>query len=218
MQETEFLNMWKSLDERITENLHLNRIQAEEITRLKIRSLLSSMRPIKVFALAVGVVWIVWVDGLLVVTFGNASPFFWWSALFQVVLCKMAVGIYLYQLLLLAGTDIAEPVLETQARLARLKATTLSVTRILFLQLPAWTTFYLTPAMLRDSSLLGLMIQFLVTASTVVAAGWLFTHIREKNKDARWFRVLFSGREWDPLLKSLELLDQTRDYQGTRTS
>lgn len=218
MQETEFMNLWKSLDERMNETLHLNRLQAEEITRLKIKSLLGSIRPSKVFAVVVGLFWIAFVDVLLVATFHVAGPLFWWSALFQVVLCKVAVGIYVYQLILVEQTDLSEPILRTQERLAWLKASTLWVARILFLQLPAWTTFYLSWTTLRYGHPVGLAIQAVATGLATFAAVWLFVQIREKNRNTRWFRLLFSGREWEPLLKSMDLLEQIRGYQGTRTS
>ncbi len=60
----------------------------------------------------------------------------------QVLLTAIALVLYIYQLVLMQQVDISQPVVETKHHLARLKFSTLWIARILFLQLPVWTTFY----------------------------------------------------------------------------
>lgn len=60
----------------------------------------------------------------------------------QVLLTAIALVLYIYQLVLMQQIDISQPVVETKHHLARLKFSTLWIARILFLQLPVWTTFY----------------------------------------------------------------------------
>ncbi|WP_157474823.1 hypothetical protein [Dyadobacter sp. Leaf189] len=47
---------------------------------------------------------------------------------------------------------------------------------------------------------------------TVVAI-WLFFNIKYENKDNKWFRLIFNGREWDPVLKSVKLLREVEGYR-----
>ena len=208
MEDAEILNLWKSYDKKLDENLTLHRKNTEDITRMKVQSFLGSMKPLKVFTILAGLVWVGFVDVLIIGLFGVASPFFLVSAIVQVLLTKLSIGIYLYQLILIHSVDIAEPVLETQEKLARLKSSTLWVARLLLLQLPVWTTFYWNESMLSHGSAILWVIQGTVTALFTFAAVWLFVNIRYENKDKKWFRLLFEGYEWTPVIRSMELLRQ----------
>jgi hypothetical protein len=214
MEDTAIINLWKSYGQRLEESLRLNRQNAEEITRLKVRSFLSSMKPYKLFAIIVGIIWVGLIDILIVTTFPAANWFFIISAGIQVLLTKLAIIIYLYQLILIHLADISEPILQTQHKLARLKSTTLWVTRILVLQLPVWTTFYWNKSMLENGNIPLYLLQTVITLCFTFAAVWLFLNIKYENKDKKWFRLIFESKEWTPVLKSIELLNQVKEYKA----
>mgnify|MGYP003542861450 FL=1 len=212
MQESEILNLWKTYNKKLEENLVLNKKNAEEITRIKVKSFLSSMKPLKLFTILVGIMWVVFVDVIIFSQLQDANLFFLLSAGIQVVLTKAAIVIYIYQLILIHQVDISEPVVVTQLRLARLKSTTLWVARLLFLQLPVWTTFYWNQGMLENGNLTLYIIQAITTLAFTYAAVWLFLNIRHENKDQKWFRLIFDGNEWSPVIKSIELMNQLNEF------
>ncbi|MBK6484603.1 MAG: hypothetical protein IPG01_16070 [Chitinophagaceae bacterium] len=212
MQESEILNLWKTYNKKLEENLILNKKNAEEITRIKVKSFLSSMKPLKLFTILVGIMWVVFVDVIIFSQLQDANLFFLLSAGIQVVLTKAAIVIYIYQLILIHQVDISEPVVVTQLRLARLKSTTLWVARLLFLQLPVWTTFYWNQGMLENGNLTLYIIQAITTLAFTYAAVWLFLNIRHENKDQKWFRLIFDGNEWSPVIKSIELMNQLNEF------
>jgi hypothetical protein len=213
MENTEMLEIWRSYDKKLQENLVMNRKNADDITRIKIHSFLTSMKPIKLFTILVGLVWVLFIDMLILNLFHIANPFFLVSAAVQVILTKLALGIYLYQLILLHQADISDSVLLTQEKIARLTSTTIWVTRILFLQLPVWTTYYWNESMLQKGNAWLLLVQVLVTSLFTFLALWLFFHIKYENKDKKWFRLIFQGREWNPVMKSVELLKHVNEYK-----
>ncbi|MDF2188221.1 hypothetical protein [Paraflavitalea sp. CAU 1676] len=213
MEDKDILTMWRSYDERLQESLTLNRKNAEEITRMKVQSFLASMKPMKIFTLIAGILWVLLVDFILVASFRSASPFFYVSMGIQVLLTKLAIGVYIYQLYLLNRADIGEPVLETQEKIARLQSSTIWVTRLLFLQLPVWTTFFWSKRLFADANALQIAIPVVIAALFTWAAVWLFINIRFENKDKKWFRLIFRGKEWDPMLKANDLLHQVQDYK-----
>jgi hypothetical protein len=62
-------------------------------------------------------------------------------------------------------------------------------------------------------------LQIIVTTSFTYLAIWLFFNIKYENRDKKWFRFIFNGNEWNPVIKSMELLSQINDYRienGTR--
>lgn len=216
MQESEILNLWKIYNKKLEENLVLNKKNAEDITRIKVKSFLSSMKPIKLYTILVGIMWVVFVDVIIFSHLQDANLFFLLSAGIQVVLTKAAIVIYFYQLILIHRVDISEPVVATQLRLARLKSTTLWVARLLFLQLPVWTTFYWNQSMLENGNLTLYIIQAITTLVFSYLAVWLFVNIRYENKNQKWFRLIFDGKEWTPVIKSMELLNQLDEYSDQK--
>jgi len=214
MEDNEILEIWKSYDKKLEDSLVLNRKNTEEITRLKVQSFLASMKPIKIFTILVGIIWVGFVDILIINLFNVANPIFLISAGIQVLLTKLAIGIYLYQLILLHQPDISEPIIATQEKLARLKSSTLWVARLLFLQLPVWTTFYWNVSMLENGNIWLYTFQIIVTASFTFLAIWLFYNIKTENRNKKWFRLIFNGKEWNPVIKSMELLSQVNEYRN----
>jgi hypothetical protein len=213
MEDIEIINLWKSYDKKLEENLSFNRKNAEEITKMKVQSFLASMRPLKIFTILIGIVWVGFGDMLIISLFHIATPFFLVSAGIQVLLTTLAIGIYLYQLILISQADISEPVLVTQEKLSRLKSSTLWVTRLLFLQLPVWTTFYWSKGMFENGDIGLIILQIVVTLLFTFFAIWLFHNIKYENRDKKWFRLIFNGKEWTPLIKSMELLNQIGEFR-----
>ena len=213
MKELEMIEIWKSYDKKLEENLVLNRKNTEDITRIKVQSFISSMKPIKIFTIVIGLLWVVFVDTLIINLFNIASPFFLISAGIQVLLTKLAIGIYLYQMILIQQVDISAPIVSTQEKIARLKSSTIWVTRLLFLQLPVWTTYYWNESMLENGNVWLYALQIIITASFTYLAIWLFFNIRYENKDKKWFRLIFNGKEWNPVITSMELLSQIKEYR-----
>ena len=217
MEDTEIINLWKSYDKKLEENLVLNRKNAEDITKMKVQSLLASMKPLKIFTILVGLVWVglgsVIITNLFIYAYTKVSLFFLFSAGIQILLTAIALVIYIYQLILIHQVNISEPIIETQEKLARLKSTTLWVARLLFLQLPVWTTFYWNESMLENGNIVLYIFQIVVTLLFTFLAVWLFRNIKFENRDKKWFRLIFNGKEWSPVIKSMELLSQIDKYR-----
>ncbi len=217
MEDLEILNLWKAYDQKLEENLNFNRKNAEEILNIKVNSLLSSMKPLKIFTILAGILWVGF-GGLMLInlalhTLSSVNPFFLLSAALQVLITAIALIMYTYQFVLISQVDMSRPVVETQEQLARLKSSTLWIARILFLQLPLWTTFYLSWSMFTSGNMIMLIVQALVTASFTYSAIWLFLNIKFENRDKKWFRLMFEGKEWTPVMQSMELLSQINEYR-----
>ena len=216
MENTEIISLWKSYSKKLDENLMLNRKNATDITLMKVASLLSSMMPLKIFTILAGIIWVGFLDILIVNLFSTATPFFLISAGIQSLLTTIAIGIYLYQIILIQQADISEPVLATQNKLARLKSTTIWVTRLLFLQLPVWTTFYWNKSMLENGNIVLYILQIAITLLFTFMAIWLFKNIKYENRNKQWFGLIFNGKEWNPVIKSIEMLGQVAAYRDDK--
>ncbi|MEP7321636.1 MAG: hypothetical protein ABI761_06940 [Saprospiraceae bacterium] len=218
MEDLDLINLWKSYDKKLEENLRLNRKNAEDITKIKVTYLLSSMKPIKIFTILVGIIWIGIIDTLIINLFSFASIFFLVSAIALSLLNKLALGIYIFQLILISRVRISEPVLSAQEKLASLKSSTLWIARILFLQLPLWTTFYWNKSMMNNGNTFLWTIQILVTLVASYCSVWLFRNIRYENKNKKWFSLIFAGGEWSPVIRSIEFLNELGQFKKEEDS
>lgn len=217
MEQSEIINLWKAYDRKLEASLMLNKSNAIEITRLKTKSLLSSMTPLKIFTIIVGMLW-VGIGGTIVVNlfvhaYASVSPFFLYSAAFQLLLTAIGIGIYLYQLVLIHQMDITDTLIKTQKRLTQLKSSTLWVARILLLQLPAWTTFYWSMDLIKSGHLPYIFLNSVVTLLAIAVSLWLFINIRYENREKKWFKLIFEGKEWTPVIKAIELHKEIEAFE-----
>jgi len=216
MEQSEIINLWKAHEQKLEQALSINRTYAQEVLKLKTKSVLSSMNPIKIFTILAGCVWIIpggiVVTNLFVFAYPKISHFFLYSAAIQLVLTAIAVVIYLYQLVLIQQVDISENVVTTQKKLAYLKSSTLWSARVLFLQLPVWTTFYLSETMIRSGNIPYIVINGFVTMLFAALAIWLFININYRNKEKKWFKLLFEGREWTPIIDSIGFYREIEEF------
>ena len=113
MEDLELQQLWKSYDERLQEQLVFNRKNASDITKMKVKSELASMRPIKIFTLLLGILWVLFLDVLLVNLYHVGSLFFLISFGFISLGNKISVGIYGYLLLISSIVSINSPVIST---------------------------------------------------------------------------------------------------------
>ncbi|WP_028668815.1 hypothetical protein [Runella zeae] len=213
MEELALKELWQSYNNRLEESLLINKKNTESITKMQAASLLNSIKPIKIFAMLAGIGWVFVIDTILWQLFEVASLFFLISAGIQVILTKLALFIYLYQLIVIHQIDISDPVVATQEKLTSLRSSSLWVARILFLQLPVWSTFYLRKEMFSVNNQSYLIVNLAITLLFVLVSLWLFFNINYKNKDKKWFRMIFGGKEWDNVLKSITLYNDIQDFK-----
>lgn len=218
MNDFELKKLWQATNDKLEVSIVISKKNTDDITRVKVHSILDSMKPIKIFTVLAGILWVgigvIILSSIYLNSFSEANKFFLFSVSIQVGLTAMALFVYLYQLITIYQVDITDPILRTQEKLSTLKMSTLWVTRILLLQLPVWTTFWWNETMLTDWGILQWVVILLFTISFTVIAVWLFFNIKFENRNKKWFQLIFSGKEWTPLMKSMELLEQLDDYKS----
>lgn len=217
MKELELKKLWQTTHDKLEENIVLNKKNTRDITRMNVQHLLGSMKPLKIFTLVIGFLWVgfggMFLGSIYLHSFSEANKFFLFSGSIQVGLTAMAIFVYLYQIITIYQVDVTDSIINTQKKISTLKITTLWVHRILFLQLPVWTTFWWNETIMNDWGVLQWSIRLFFTVSFTAVAIWLFINIKYENRNKKWFQLLFHGKEWTPLMKSMELLEQVEEYK-----
>lgn len=215
MNDTDLKYLWQAGNNQIAINQKSDKTSLDKLTKRNVSHFLSSMKPIKIFTLLVGLLWVLGIGYVLIKLTINAydqvSPYFLYSAFFQVMLTAMAVILYIIQLSTLYSIDFNKPVVILQKTLINLKASTLNVTKILILQLPFWTTFYWNESMFKNGTLPLFILQGAVTISFTYLSLWLFFNLKYENADKWWFKLLLQGKEWEPLITSIGILNDMEE-------
>ena len=215
MNDTDLKYLWQAGNEQIAISQKSDKTSLDKLTKRNVNHFLSSMKPIKIFTLLVGLLWVLGMGYVLIKLTINAydqvSPYFLYSAFFQVMLTAMAVILYIIQLSTLYCIDFNKPVAILQKTLINLKASTLNVTKILILQLPFWTTFYWNESMFKNGTLPLFILQGAITISFTCLAIWLFFNLKYENADKWWFKLLLQGKEWEPLITSIGILNDMEE-------
>ena len=215
MNDTDLKYLWQAGYEQIAISQKSDKTSLDNLTKRNVSHFLSSMKPIKIFTLLVGLLWVFSIGYVLIKLTINAydqvSLYFLYSAYFQVMLTAMAVILYIIQLSTLYSIDFNKPVVILQKTLINLKASTLNVTKILILQLPFWTTFYWNESMFKNGTLPLFILQGAVTISFTCLAIWLFFNLKYENADKWWFKLLLQGKEWEPIITSIDILNEMEE-------
>lgn len=215
MNDTDLKYLWQTGNEQIAISQKSDKTSLDNLTKRNVSHFLSSMKPIKIFTLLVGLLWVFSIGYVLIKLTINAydqvSLYFLYSAYFQVMLTAVAVILYIIQLSTLYSIDFNKPVVILQKTLINLKASALNVTKILILQLPFWTTFYWNESMFKNGTLPLFILQGAVTISFTCLAIWLFFNLKFENADKWWFKLLLQGKEWEPLITSIGILNDMEE-------
>ena len=124
-----------------------------------------------------------------------------------------AVFVYIKQLYWIQKFNNQENIVEAQENLIKLQDSTISVTRILFLQTPFYCLFFVSPAMIAGSPMAFLFITLPIFLVFAFLSGWLYFNIHIKNAGKKWFRFLFGSSEWTHLVQSQQFLNDIDEFK-----
>ncbi|SDL11550.1 hypothetical protein SAMN05421823_104416 [Catalinimonas alkaloidigena] len=218
MNDLELKSLWAAYDQKLEQSLALNRALLSDVKKMKAASVVASLKPLKHFAILVGIPWVLFLNVLLVTFFSVGSPMFLISVGLVSLLTTLAIGFYIYDLVLIYQIDTSESVLDVQEKLAKLQTATLWSGRLMWVQMPLYSTFYLTQGMVAHAGTWFWVVQLGITSLLAVVGLWLFFNLKPENQSKRWFRLLMQGREWDAVRQAQDLLKQVQAYKASETT
>jgi len=220
MEDITLQNMWKDYDRKLEEskllNLQswaLNRQAFEMVQTQKAKSKLNRLVTFKTRAIVLGVIWVAFLCFLAFNTISWQGIFFNISVGMIALFTALAIITYIKHIILIRQIDESGSIVETQQKLASLQSSTIRIVRILWLQMPFYTTFFLTPAMLANGGIKTWVITIVITGLFTFAAIWLYKNINYSNRHKKWFKILFGSIEWTAVVKAMEYLDEVEQFK-----
>lgn len=130
------------------------------------------------------------------------------------IITLYAVVVYIQQLYWINKFSNEENIVEAQEKLVKLQDSTISVTRILFLQMPFYCLFFVSPAMIAGSPAAFFFITLPIALLFAFASVWLYRNIHIRNINKKWFSILFGSSEWTHLVQSQRFLDDIEEFKN----
>jgi hypothetical protein len=217
MEDIELKEMWNSYNQSIEEAKILNlqswavTIKTFEYLQIhKAKSKLSSLSAIKKRAVVVGMLWIFFL-GLLV--YGNQlqNLYFSVSLTMLIFFSIAAIAVYLKHIYMLNKINYSENLIDAQKKLTELQTSSINVFRVLWLQMPFYTTFFWSTKWIASDYKFW-AIAFPVTLFFTCLSIWLYRNISLKNADKKWFKLLLNG-EWNSLSIAKKYLNEIEEFK-----
>lgn len=213
MDNLDIINLWKKYDEKLEKTLSLNHKLITELQQQKAKNALRPARNYKLFAILSGLGYAALIIYFLYYLGPFASMAIKLSVGIHLVVILVAIGMYVSQLVLIQQINCAENVIQMQQKLARLRASTVNVIAICFLQMPVFATWNISYKMITETPLNFWLIQMPIVALFTFAGIWLFKNVDIKNMDKKWFKMMFHGTEWSSILKSARFLKEIETFE-----
>lgn len=220
MNDSELQHIWSAYDRKINEATVLNAQSwalnlrcFEHMQYQKAQSKMRSLSRYNVIAIILGFIWAGFLGLLLIV---DAFRHFYFSlsvgmiALFTVY----AIAVYVKHNVMIASLDYEGPVVDTQQKLSSLQASTFQSIRIIWLQLPFYSTFFWSDGFIRTSGSKFWLIAFPITLLLFIMALIIYRSIRPENMHKKWVRsLLMAGPEYKNVMRSMVFLEEIESFK-----
>jgi len=220
MEDLELRELWKQYNQQVEQANILNlqswvlQMQTfEYLQTSKAKSKLQAVSRFKRWVAALGVLWVLFLAFLFFNSLSWGKIFFASSVGAILVFNIYAVILYIRHTFLIQAIDNSESLMDVQQKIAELKASTLQGTRVLFLQTPFYCTFFWNFYWMHESPVSFWLIAVPVALLFCALSIWLYRSIRPENAEKKWFRLLFSGREWTSVIRAGEYLKEIEEYR-----
>jgi hypothetical protein len=213
MNEVQLMQIWKSYDEKLEKVLSLNMASITEIQKLKASSALRPSKGIKWIGILFGIVWVFFVGFLLWHSLSFSKIFFVVSAAINLIVSSIAIAIYIKHLVLIKQFDNSETIVEAQQKLVMLNTSNLQVLRLLLVQLPVFSTFFISFDWIQQSPLSFWLIQVPIVLLQAILGIWLYRNLHYKNHDKKWFKWLIGSGEFAAIKKAMDFLNEIEAYK-----
>ena len=216
MEEPNFVLLWKEHYEKIDQSLAINKRLLKEVINDKARTSLKSLIRLKIVGIISFVLYLLLLSYVLVNALSNYSP-----ALNYFIVSISAITLvnikglidYIKHLIWTNNINYNGSIMEIQQQLSRLQLSIISHAKTMCLQIPFYTTFYLSNKWFPQEVGFGyIVLQILVTGSFTYFSYWLYKKHKPENLDKKWFRNLIAGSGGKSVMKAMEFYKEMEEF------
>lgn len=211
MEHTDILELWKSQNAKLDEAISINKKLLKENLAHKAKSALAGLKATRRVGIVFGVLWCAAITFILIVSWQHTNWLFKSAFIIHIVVSLIAVGLYIYHLVLLNNFDNSQSIICAQRELVQLKFSNLKTLGILWLQLPVFSMWVMTDTWMHSSPSTFWFIQVPVVLVEFVIGVWLYRNLNYRNHQKKWFRWFVSKGEFGKINKANSFLQEIEE-------
>lgn len=208
MEDKDIISLWKTQNAKIERSLAINDLLLRETINLKAKSALEPLKRLKTLGIIAGMLWLIMLGHALFYAFTHYSAaglYFMISASAIFMINLKAVSDYIRHLVMANDIDYNGSVTSIQQELSKLQLSIVQHARIMCIQLPFYTTFYLSSDWFPHSVGWGyIFFQVLLTGTFTFGAYWLYKNHTVENLDKKWMQRLIAGSGGKSVMEALK--------------
>ncbi|MGB4771295.1 MAG: hypothetical protein WBP58_07545 [Chitinophagaceae bacterium] len=216
MDEENFLLLWKEHHTKIDQSLAINRKLLRELTNQKALSAMDALISLKKRGIVSLVIYLVILGSLIFFTIRDFTPskdYFLFSVFAIFIVNLKALYDYIKHLTWARKINYNGSISDIQHQLTALQFSIIKHARIMCLQFPFFTTFYLSSSWFPSQVGLGyIAFQLMLTGSFALLSIWLYKVHHIKNLDNKWFRTMIAFSGGSSVLKAMEFYKELEAF------
>jgi hypothetical protein len=216
MEEREIISLWKAQDAKIEQVLTINKQLLKEAIGQKAQSALRSLTFLLTWGIILFVIYIVILGNILFWAVSNYSSgvscfILSLSAIFLINI--KGLSDYIRHLYMANNVNYEGSVAEIQKSLTLLQLSVIQHARTMFLQVPFFSTLFLSINwMVPSPGLSYIFFQVSLTGIFIYGTYWLYRNLTIANLEKKWLQLLISGSGGKSVMKALAFYKELEEY------
>ena len=213
MENIELQEIWNSYDKKVERILDINKTIAIDLSKQKLNNQISRLYRPKWTAILIGIPYTLLLLAITIIA-SIAKAYFVAIGFGAIALITtLTLLSYFYQLFLIKKVKRDEEVLSTQKELSRLRIASINSINLAVFQLPFWSICWMSIDAFKEDPFMYGGINLLVFLLLTYISYWVFQKLSFNHKKSKIRDLFFSGNEWEPIIKSAEILEQIKEYE-----
>lgn len=217
MEDKDIINLWKAQNAKIERSLSINDLLLKETINHKAQTALQPLKRLKTLGIVAGILWLIVLGYALHYAFTHytsAGLYFIISASAIFLVNIKAVSDYIRHLVMANNIDYNGSVTAIQQELSKLQFSIIQHARTMCLQIPFYTTFYLSSNWFPHSVGWGYIVfQVLLTGIFTIGAYWVYKNHTIENLNKKWFQRLIAGSGGNSVMEALKFYREIELYK-----
>ncbi len=217
MESIELINIWKEQNAKIEQTLAINKRLLKEAIGRKAESSLNGLVTLTTMGIIAFVFYLLILGYALfyaISNYSSASNYFIVSMSAIALINVKGFADYIKHLAWTKNINYDGSVVEIQKQLSKLQLSIINHSKIMCLQFPFWTTFYLSDRWFPgDVGVPYIILQIMITGSFVYLSYWLYKNNKPENLSKKWYRNLLAGSGGKPVEKALEFYKEMEEFE-----
>ena len=208
----EFQQIWQAYDAKLEKSLQLNLRLLKDMQTQKARSALKPLVAGNVIGIVIGVLWELLLGFILYHVW--SQPVMAVSFAVFIACSAFAIREYIRGIDVIRRIGYADNIVDTQEKLAGLQSSIIGSLRIVWLQLPFWSTFFISNALIRNGGSKFWIIQIPVTLFFTIAAIFLYRNITVDNANKKnWVKALIRGSGARSIARAMDFMKEIDEFK-----